>query len=184
MLRDLSCPTCGGPGLEAHQPDGVVTCKFCGNKFATDNQVACPYCEAINSPEAGFCKACGEKLKRSCPACGATNWAGADYCLTCGRNLDALEAMTNRHRQGFKGTLQQQREIAGALKAEEEADSQKRLATMWAAEARRQEEIARQQAEQKRQQTLIIFLALGFGVIVACLVLAFAFYRFYVSAPK
>src|SRR5574341_914249 len=167
MLRDLSCPTCGAPGLEAHQPDGVVTCKFCGHKFAEDNRVACPHCEAINPPDASFCKACGTKLRRTCPACGAENWAGANYCVTCGRNLDVIGALADRHVEGFKGTLQRQRELANLIKAEEEEASQRRMAGLWEVEKRRQEILAQQKAEQKRQQNALLAAVLvGAAVIV------------------
>lgn len=165
MLRELSCPTCGAPGLEANQPDGVVVCKFCGSKFAAGDQIACPFCEAINAPEADFCKKCGEKLKRSCPACGAENWAGADYCAACGRNLDALAWMASRHAQGFKGALQQQRDIANLIKAEEETASQKRMAGLWEIEKRRQAELERQKARQITQQNILLGVALTVGAL-------------------
>ena len=174
MLHDLACPTCGAPGLEAQQPSGAVMCRFCGNKFAKEDQVACPDCEAINPPSSSFCKECGGKLKRSCPACGAGNWAGADYCATCGRNLDTLESMSERAAQGHRGTLQQQRETANQLKAQEAADSQKRLAGMWEIEKKRQEILSQQQEEQKRQQSLLLrvtFIAVGAFVCLAAVAL-------------
>jgi uncharacterized Zn finger protein (UPF0148 family) len=181
MLHELNCPTCGAPGLEAHQPDGTIVCRFCGNKFATDDRIACPYCEAVNSPEADFCEQCGDKLKRTCPACGAENWAGAEYCATCGRNLDALALMAQRHVQGFKGTLQQQREIANLIKAEEEADSQKRMANLWEIEKRRQDELERQKGRQQAQQNVVLVIAFVIGVLFVLLMLgvfvALVFFR-------
>ena len=156
MLHDLACPTCGAPGLEAHQPDGMVVCKSCGNKFANADRVACPKCEAINPADSSFCKECGEKLKQPCPTCATENWAGADYCAKCGHNLNALEEMAQRHATGFKGTLQHQRSSANQLKVEEEAASQKRLGVLWETEKRRQDYLARQQAERNRQQTMLL----------------------------
>lgn len=169
MLHDLSCPTCGAPGLQAHQPDGLVVCKFCGSKFAEDDRVACPHCEAVNANEAAFCSACGGKLKRPCPACGAQNWAGADHCITCGRDLDLIGALADRHTEGFKGALQRQRESAHLIKAEEEQASQRRLGELWQVEKRRQEFLARQQAEHWRQQTALLIVVL---VILGVFVLA------------
>ena len=174
MLHDLTCPNCGAPGLEAQQPNGVVICKFCGNKFADDDRVACPQCEAINPPDSSFCKQCGGKLKRSCPACGAGNWAGADYCATCGRNLDTLESMSERAAQGHRGALMQQREMANELKAQEAADSQKRMAALWEVEKKRQAILRQQQEEQKRQQSLLLRLALiALGALICVAVVAF-----------
>ncbi len=167
MLRDLSCPTCGGPGLEARQPDGIVTCKFCGSKFAEDDRVACPHCEAINSSTASFCEACGAKLQRTCPACGAENWAGADHCAACGRNLDVIGALAERQVEGFKGTLQRQRDLANLIKAEEEEASQRRLGELWQVEKQRQELLARQQAENRRQQTVLLASVLAIAALLA-----------------
>ena len=178
MLREMNCPACGAPGLEPHQPDGAVVCKFCGNEFAKNNTVACPYCEAINHPQADFCAKCGEKLKLTCPACGVENWAGAEYCATCGRNLDALASMTNRHAQGFKGTLQQQRDIANLIKAEEETASQKRMGGLWEIEQRRQDELERQKARQVTQQNVLLSIVLAVALLfVLALVGAFLLLR-------
>lgn len=166
MLRDLACPTCGAPGLEAQQPDGLVLCRFCGSKFAEDNRIACPRCEAINSPEVSYCAKCGDKLKRPCPACGAENWAGADYCARCGHDLDVIESLARRHAQGFKGTLQKQRDGAKPLKDLEETASQNRLAGMWEVERKRQAALAQQHARQQSQQTRLLLVTIVVGVLV------------------
>ncbi len=172
MLHDLACPTCGAPGLEAHQPDGLVSCKFCGNKFAQDDRVACPKCEAVNPADSSFCKDCGERLKRPCPACGTENWAGADYCARCGHNLNQVEAMARRQAQGFKGTLQEQRTAANALKEQEERDSQKRMAGLWEAEHKRQEVLIKQHAEQQRQQTRLLIVTLSLAAVFVVVLVA------------
>ena len=45
---------------------------------------ACPFCGAINDPEAMFCAQCGQVIKKSsCPFCGAEVDADADFCETC-----------------------------------------------------------------------------------------------------
>ncbi len=171
MLKELTCPKCGAPGLQAHQPDGVVVCSFCGNTFAADNSIACPRCEAVNPPDSTFCKSCGEKLRVTCPACGTQNWAGAEYCAACGRDIDAISAMAERQAQGFKGTLLQQRELANLLKHEEEVASQKRLASMYEVEERRQAHLAQQRAEQARQQNWLMGVTVGlFVLFVAAIV--------------
>lgn len=156
MLRNLACPSCGAPTLQAQQPDGAVVCRSCGSGYAPDDRLACPRCEALNEPADDYCGRCGEKLKRNCPACAAENWSGADYCAHCGRSLDALEYMAGRTSQSFRATLEHQRRIAGSLKAEEEASSQKRMAQLWDIEKRRQTNLAQQQAKQKAEQEVLL----------------------------
>lgn len=168
MLHDLACPSCGAPGLEPRQPDGALVCKFCGHEYSTHGRVPCPHCDTLNDPHADFCAQCGKKLKRSCPACGFENWAGAEFCSQCGRDLDTLEIITSRYAQGFKDTLQQQRQQAGSLKAGEEAASQKRLAVMWEKERQRQAEMAKDRSRQKAQQNMLLIMAVLVGAAVLC----------------
>ena len=45
---------------------------------------ACPYCGAINDPEAMFCAQCGQPInKMACPHCGAEMDPDADFCEVC-----------------------------------------------------------------------------------------------------
>ncbi len=45
---------------------------------------ACPYCGAINEPEAMFCAQCGQPIsKANCPHCGAEIDPDADFCEVC-----------------------------------------------------------------------------------------------------
>ena len=44
----------------------------------------CPYCGAINDPEAMFCAQCGQPIsKTTCPHCGAEIDPDADFCEVC-----------------------------------------------------------------------------------------------------
>ncbi len=44
----------------------------------------CPYCGAINEPEAMFCAQCGQPISKTlCPHCGAEVDPDADYCESC-----------------------------------------------------------------------------------------------------
>ncbi len=44
----------------------------------------CPYCGAINEPEAMFCAQCGQPISKTvCPHCGAEIDPDADFCETC-----------------------------------------------------------------------------------------------------
>ena len=46
--------------------------------------VPCPYCGAINEPDAIFCGTCGNAIgSATCPNCGAEIDAEADFCETC-----------------------------------------------------------------------------------------------------
>ena len=45
---------------------------------------ACPYCGAVNEPEAMFCAQCGQPIsKTACPHCGAELDPDADFCEVC-----------------------------------------------------------------------------------------------------
>lgn len=44
----------------------------------------CPYCGAINEPEAMFCAQCGQPISKTiCPHCGAEIDPDADFCESC-----------------------------------------------------------------------------------------------------
>ena len=44
----------------------------------------CPYCGAVNDPEAMFCAQCGQPISQAtCPYCGAEVDVDADFCETC-----------------------------------------------------------------------------------------------------
>ena len=46
--------------------------------------VPCPFCGAINDPEAMFCAQCGQPIRKTlCPYCGAELDADADFCEIC-----------------------------------------------------------------------------------------------------
>ena len=172
MLHELSCPTCGAPELEATQPHGVVACNSCGNKFTADDSVACAHCETVNKPDAEYCSACGERLKRTCTACGTENWSGAEHCTRCGRDLDALEHIAERHAKSFRETLEDRRNSASTVKAEEEEASQRRLGEMWQVEQRRQDDLAQQLKRGKSEQTAMTRIMLLFGGGFLCAILA------------
>ncbi|MBP3787965.1 MAG: zinc ribbon domain-containing protein [Prevotella sp.] len=45
---------------------------------------ACPYCGAVNEPEAMFCAQCGQPISKTiCPHCGAEIDPDADFCESC-----------------------------------------------------------------------------------------------------
>jgi t-SNARE complex subunit (syntaxin) len=84
-----------------------------------------------------------------------------------------LETLFTRVTGDVADWLREQRDQAPALKAQQEAASQARLAAMWAAEARRQEALAEAQAERDRQQRVMWIVAVVVLVIFAiCILLA------------
>jgi hypothetical protein len=163
-LAELGCPNCGAATL-ASNPDGTLTCSFCGNHYAVPEGVLCPSCGTANDEGRGYCKECGYDLIRECLGCGADNPYSATHCQACGRSLSSVEAMVERLQQGTAGRLERQMSDAKEIKAREEADSQRRLEEMWTREYERQQHIAEDQVEQKRQEALIMRLVF-IGVIV------------------
>ncbi|MBI3242835.1 MAG: zinc ribbon domain-containing protein [Chloroflexi bacterium] len=141
------------------------------------DQVTCAVCQTANDADAEFCKKCGDPLKYACPNCGAKNWTGAEDCASCGHDLDPISFMNERRVRGFKSTLEEQRKMAGSLKAEEEESSRKRLGEMWETEKRRQEFLARQKARQDREQT-ILFIGL-IAIVVIVIVVVGVFFLFF-----
>ncbi len=137
-LAELECPNCGAATLESN-PDGTLTCSFCGNHYAAPEGVLCPSCGTANDQGIGYCKECGYDLIRECLGCGADNPHSATHCQTCGRALSSVEAMVNRLQQGTAGRLERQMSQSREIKAREQADSQRRLEEMWVREHERQQ---------------------------------------------
>jgi uncharacterized protein YbaR (Trm112 family) len=168
MLRDLSCPHCGGAGLEL-QPNGQAACKYCGTPLELEGQIICPNCELINPAAADFCQSCRRPLYRVCPVCQYRNWSGAEHCGQCGQALDMLEYLTDRARQDTASRLTYQQEIAPHIKAQEEAAAQRQMDTMLEIEHRRQQGLA--EARVRRQSSERIWMTLtalgGLGCLLA-----------------
>jgi hypothetical protein len=173
MLNEIACPHCGQQELAAQEPTGLVVCTRCGLKYANDDPIACPKCEAINSKTASYCSTCGEALKQKCQNCGAENWAGAYTCVSCKQSLNSVEAIAQRHSQGYRGTLEEQRRGANALKAQEAVASRKRMAGLMDTENKRQAQLAQQMAEQKAQQTRLLLAA---AIVLVIFVVAAVFF--------
>ncbi len=174
-LAELECPNCGAAALESN-PDGTLTCSFCGNHYAAPEGVLCPSCGTANDQGIGYCKECGYDLIRECLGCGADNPHSATHCQTCGRALSSVEAMVNRLQQGTAGRLERQMSQSREIKAREQADSQRRLEEMWVREHERQQDIAEDQVEQKRQEALMIRLVLVGVVVVIVLLIIFTIF--------
>lgn len=76
-------------------------------KPVSQQQMHCPYCGAIVSPDAKFCPSCGKALPLAsqspstetptiCPNCGAELPEGAKFCPSCGAEIKADSAQIER----------------------------------------------------------------------------------------
>ncbi len=141
------CPGCGSSSFSVGA-DGRLVCDYCQTAYALPGPV--------------------------CPVCGAQNPPAVHRCIACGHDLGMLDAVFARATGGSTHWLRQTREEAAAVKAQEEAASQKRLAEMWAIEQRRREELARAQAERDRQMRILWYAVVVFFCIVVAIVIIVA----------
>ena len=69
------------------RPDERIPMNMATQQRQQQQQAAgkpCPYCGAINEPEAMFCAQCGQPIsKTTCPHCGVEIDPDADYCEAC-----------------------------------------------------------------------------------------------------
>ena len=88
---------------------------------------------------------------------------------------DLLDALIGRMQEKTPDRLERQMREAGEIKAQAEASSHNRLEEMWMQEHERQQTIATQQAEQRRQEQMLMRYALigGAIIILAFVILAF-----------
>jgi Double zinc ribbon len=176
-LSELTCTHCRGAGLEL-QPDGQAVCRFCGTANPIEG-VVCSQCETLNPAEADACQACRQSLRRPCPDCGQRNWRGADHCARCGRLLDPVSAISTRWGTDPAHRLQELAHGSAAIKAQEAADSERRMAELQAIEQRRLELLSesrqRRDAQQRVWVTVLVVGMVVFGLLLAiALALAYA----------
>ncbi len=170
-LRPLRprCPRCGNSSFSA-DPDGRLICDQCQATLSPPGRV-CPVCGAPCAPDDRHCPSCGTDLVRECPTCGALNPSIARKCLACGQELEILDSLFARVTGTRAQWLREVREGAPAIKAQEEAASESRLAEMWAAETRRREALAQARAERDRQQRIIIAVTASIVILVIIAIL-------------
>jgi predicted amidophosphoribosyltransferase len=139
METTPSCLTCGSTALTPN-PDGTLTCARCGSTF--------------------------EVTERVCPDCGAANPPQAERCHACGRSLDLVGFILQTRLQTPAKRLDQVRQRAAFLKQEAETASQGRMHEWWEQEIERRRELIQAQAEQKRQERMLLTGAIIFAAIV------------------
>lgn len=169
-LSAVLCPHCQAAGLVVHE-EHTLTCRYCTHTFTVTERL-CAECEAINAPHAEVCGVCRTALYRACVACHEPVWNGHDICQHCGQPQNALNSVINRalqHRAGRQGYTPEE---AAAIKAQEEADSQKRLAHFQELERQRLNDwrIAKARKDQNDQLLLVrlavLVAALALGALV------------------
>ncbi len=87
---------------------------------------------------------------------------------------DLLDSIVERVQKGTADRLGSRMREADTIKAKEEAASQRRLEEMWVREHERQRAIADAQAEQRRQEQMLVRYVLVGGVIILTLVVIVA----------
>ena len=167
ILQSLTCSQCGGGPL-TDQGNGSIACPYCGATFAHPERV-CPRCETINEPGVRECTACGQTLQEPCVRCGTLNWVNATYCKRCGTALNILEHIAARRAESDGDRLRRLQAEAGKIKEETERSSHERLDKLWAQEHARLETLAKNKAEQQRQERIIVTIV---TVAVAAVILA------------
>lgn len=141
------CSGCGSTMLIPN-PDGTLTCAHCGTTYEITGR-NCPYCGAVNPPE-------------------------AKYCLQCGHVMDMLGfILQSRLQVTTPERLEQVRAEVAKIKAETEAASQERLRRWWAEEEDRRRALAAAQAERDRQERMLLTGALIFAAVVILAILIY-----------
>ncbi len=107
-----------------------------------------------------------------CLNCGRLNPVDASHCAACGQALGVLDSLFERVTGSRSDWLQELRDQAPVLKAQQEAVSQAQMAEMWAVEERRYAALARAQAERDRQQRVLVGVTVVVFVFVILILVA------------
>jgi ribosomal protein L40E len=167
-LQSLICSQCGGGPL-TNGGHGTVSCPYCGSTFAHPDRVC--KCGTVNEQDAHACVACGERLQEPCVRCGTFNGLRATHCRQCGSALNILEHIAARRAQTEADRRYNLQAEATRVKEEDEQAAQRRMDEMWAVEHKRLETLAKNKAEQQRQERLIwMIAAVAIIALVVCIV--------------
>lgn len=168
MLTEVACPNCLHP-IDIRQHGRHITCDACRSEFILDGHI-CPRCNAYHAQEQGFCGDCGAPLTRVCQKCRTSNWAGDEYCKQCGTVMDILELLKMSYAQTTADRVQAHQEWSKEIKAQEEADSQRRMAQLMAQEQARLEAVTRRRAAQKQEDWQLFLLIALFALLILVIV--------------
>lgn len=172
LLREVACPNCQNPiDIRAHGQH--VVCDACSSRFILYGHL-CPQCNSYHEQERTFCGKCGAQMQRVCRRCLHQNWAGDEYCASCGQPMDIFDLLAQQHREVRDQQLPERHAQIRALKQQEGAAAEARMAELKAiAEAYDREQEARRQARQKQERLVMLvatsalfFFLVVLGVIV------------------
>ncbi len=97
-----------------------------------------------------------------CARCGQPNRPEAERCVDCGEALSQADRVIRRHlEKGSAAWLSHVRGGAPAIKAREQAASEARMAMFLEMERRREEALAREEAEQRAKDRRLLLAAVG-----------------------
>ena len=167
----LLCPQCGAP-ISFLEGETAGECAFCGVTLDLHRSL-CPACDFLNHEDQRYCSRCGEALLRVCPACGVENWAGWEICVHCNRPLDLLEVMSKSRIRDTRERLHAQFKDADLIKRREEAAGELRMEQFQEMERERLLEVARRNADRRKQERQIVAIILFVVAFVICLVVFF-----------
>jgi hypothetical protein len=171
-LRAFSCPNCGGP--VPHDPvTESVRCQYCGTLLNLHRSL-CPDCGIINQENERFCGQCGAALVRKCPVCNHENWAGNEHCTQCGGTLDLLEIMTHSRVRDTRVRLETQQRQARAIKQQETAQAEARMAYYQELDRQRLDEIADRYTKRRQRERRIAAAVLIIAVLIVFIIIVLA----------
>ncbi|MGF1505274.1 MAG: hypothetical protein GYB64_14915 [Chloroflexi bacterium] len=173
-IKRLSCPSCHFTDFD-HDPAGNLVCKACGTLIdAPRAEITCRVCGTVNPGVARRCMNCGSNLGRVCAYCDHFNPPGSDHCLECGEPLDTLSAAATRTTEGQRAAVARRRDRLVQSKTEDAAFMQAERERLNAEYIAQMERLRQQQAESRRQQTVMLSVMFGVGaVVLLCLLVLF-----------
>jgi hypothetical protein len=139
-MNDFNCPACTAPGLVDLSPN-VLACPYCDSTFQHD-LLTCPACRALNEPQAEYCEKCGEPL----------TLVSQVMLRHSGAGVEPLR-------------LRQSRARAAELKERGEQASARRMHELQEIDRRREETVAKAEADRTRLQKKALSLAITIGFL-------------------
>jgi DNA-directed RNA polymerase subunit RPC12/RpoP len=171
ILIEVACPQCLH-AIDIREHGRHITCPACSSHFILQGHL-CAACNHYHPQEQNFCAGCGAPMTRVCQKCKQINWAGDEYCVACGAEMDIFQLLHLQTGQATAERLREQQQTARQFKAQEQADSARRMAKLTAdAEAFRREQARRQRIQQERDRRLLLTAA---GVLLAFVIVVILF---------
>ena len=167
LIPEMRCPVCD-KGIELNSDVVDVTCLQCQTTLHLRDRL-CPNCGTYHSQPPASCSNCGLGMTARCPSCNVPNWTGDEICQQCGADLDLIARLTAQASTAERLHVQMNR--AHAIKAQEEAASNARLAHMLEEEKAEREALRRRlEAQQAQEQKMLKIVIIGAGLLLVILI--------------